>query len=165
LNDASIPSHLIQIPGAEPLNDVLGYSVNSNPNRWGFISALVKAFWPSSSQDIWKEMANDVEMLVNKLLTQQQLSKYSQMVMNQTPYPQLLQFVLILDTIFSGKVCLFGTISNVMCPGSVHSSLNVPAIGIFAQFSNLHLAVLRDQYWIVSHRTTRNNYIISNVCE
>lgn len=127
------------------------------------LSHLLAAFWPSSGQDVWAEVQQNVQKLINQALTQYQ---YDQVQTALGSASQNSGLVGVLNT-YLGSVTTDKSKNNGMNPQDTFTSANLQftnslaafqqqgaellLLPLFAQFANMHLSLLRDgvqQGWV-----------------
>ncbi|RAJ92994.1 delta endotoxin-like protein [Larkinella arboricola] len=157
----SCTDHRIPDPGDPPIVTPVGdYSIDWNdksktlivaslkaiPEVGELLSVLFELFWPSPQEDVWAEVRDQVETLIDKKISEsvyQQVKDDLQGLNNST--------ILYLHELKNGNV---GSIQEqwIVTRNSFAQALphfqsegyELPLLGLFAQFANLHLALLRD---------------------
>ena len=110
------------------------------------LSALVDIFWPDTQEDVWDEVKEQVEALIDQkigdLVSQQVRDDLAGLSKSTILYLHALKNGNIEDT----KVQWIVTRNSfaVALPHFQSPEYKVPLLGMFAQFANMYLAILRD---------------------
>lgn len=114
------------------------------PDVGSLLSVLVYIFWPSSGEDVWSEIKDEVEALIEQdidhLVYQQVQQSLAGLQNNLNDY---LTAVADKDNISATWITTDGDFDQQL-PSFQASGYQLLLLPLFAQFANLNLALLRD---------------------
>ncbi len=116
------------------------------PEAGEILSALVDIFWPETEVDVWDEVKEQVETLID-----QKIGAFAYQQVNDDLAGLKNSTILYLNALKNGnieniKVQWIVTRNSfaVALPHFQSPEYKVPLLGMFAQFGNMYLAILRD---------------------
>ncbi|WP_299734212.1 insecticidal delta-endotoxin Cry8Ea1 family protein [uncultured Endozoicomonas sp.] len=133
---------------ANSLRSIVAQGLAKIPIAGFFLSALEQLLWPVSGQDIWGMIKDQVEALVNEKIAkfQYELVKEDlqglQRVIND--YKDSLKFAKENPEFVREKYLIAIGFFQDQLPHFIAEGQELPLLGLYASFANLHLATLRD---------------------
>lgn len=116
------------------------------PEVGEILAALVDILWPSTQKDVWEEVKDRVEALVDQKISDlvYQLVKEDLQGLNNSTTLYLNELRNGNPTSILGQWLVTRNSFAQALPHFQSKGYEVALLGLFAQFANLHLAVLRD---------------------
>lgn len=118
------------------------------PYVGSILGAFVSILWPSSQEDIWEEIRERVEKLIDKKIAERTYNQVKNALIglhnNIIEYQHALQYSQGNPTVISEN---WTTVHNLFVndlPDFQDPGYEILLLPLFAQFANLHLSLLRD---------------------
>lgn len=156
------PRSDLTLPALDPINDiktVLNMSIAFIPVFGSSINLLINLFWPTSQQDLWSQIKDQVLAAIDQQAEEDAVNALQNTIDGFKTV--LASYAFIVKT-YNGNPSASGLAAVIGKAGDVESAFEVGApafmnpsnaawqgdfLPLFAQMANLHLVFLRDILW------------------
>jgi hypothetical protein len=124
----------------------VAYILGMVPEVGSLLSALTNIFWPQSEEDVWGEIKQQVEQLVNEKINQLVYTQVKEDLagLNNVLTDYLLAIKSTDTTIITSQWIATKTVFDCSLPHFQSAGSEILLMPLFGQFVNLYLGLLRD---------------------